>query len=644
MDPLTVVSIWSDRDGSNSFLGSGCLLDRRHVLTARHLVAARGAVYLGLIPGAAERYSAHVLASHDEHDAAILMIEAETPMPVASPVVMRDHQSLTGEAVQLLAISPLSKSRYAASSYSIGNYDDVHGEYELSPDDARGHSGGVVIWDDMIVGLLFARASDDPLCRAVSMHRLYPWILRSAPTLALRDSKSSPASNLSVTWSGSVESEFPEMIVIRPATVNGGGLEVTNRGLGSEKIARMALAIAVMREVPDGMSIPVAAFKFVPVFGDPLGRVWTETQPGHMTFEGPVVVRRGETWQLPELMLEWNEEDIDSRRKVSRLVGLASLFIQLRISIFAESQDVSVSMNIPLRVIDGEETSGDGGVESLVEALQPASEAARNELIRRYTDARGMTAQIWQVAHTNQANAYEAQRLEDLADELADLEDEVAQRPSEPEPLLKIAGRYISENLPRTAARVLDHAWELGLHEARQHLEFADMQITLGNRERALASINNVRDPEADSARYFGLKAEALDDEESLSDALFNYEQAIAREPSSSRWHQGRGLALTGFDDRLDEAVTELDLAIELGANGGLLHAMRATIFANQEKYEEALAACRKAIALGNSNLSTFDNIANHMPVGPRRELLGMLRDTIGAERAATQENAEKGI
>jgi hypothetical protein len=387
MELPTIVSIWSDRAGSESFLGSGCLLDRRHALTAKHLVGG-GPVYVGLIAGAAERYRAEVLAAHDEHDAAILRIEAETPLPISSPALLQEHYSLASEPVRLLAISPLNKSIYDASNYSIGGYDDIHCEYELSPDIARGHSGGVVVWGDIIVGLLFARATNDPLCRAVSMHRLYPWIIKTLPTAVFRRSESSSVPRLFVTWSGSPDPESPELIVIRPVSVSGGGLELTNLGPGSEKVNRMVLMIGVMRDVPDGLAIPVPVFRWIPDNSDPLGRVWTEIHPGQFHFQGPVTVNSDETWELPGLSLEWNEENVDSRRQLARLVGLASLFIQLRINVYTDSQDISVPMNVPLRVLDGEDVfgAGDGGTQALVAALQPKSETEREKLFSRYRD------------------------------------------------------------------------------------------------------------------------------------------------------------------------------------------------------------------------------------------------------------------
>jgi hypothetical protein len=55
------------------------------------------------------------------------------------------------------------------------------------------------------------------------------------------------------------------------------------------------------------------------------------------------------------------------------------------------------------------------------------------------------------------------------------------------------------------------------------------MQIELGNRERAIMALEKVTGAQSNSARYFGLKAEALHDEMFGTRALADYEEAIAR-------------------------------------------------------------------------------------------------------------------
>ena len=54
-------------------------------------------------------------------------------------------------------------------------------------------------------------------------------------------------------------------------------------------------------------------------------------------------------------------------------------------------------------------------------------------------------------------------------------------------------------------------------------------------------------------------------------------------------------MILSGFADRLDEALYEFDLAIKLGADGALIHGYRGIVLANQKKYDDAIVACREA-------------------------------------------------
>jgi hypothetical protein len=112
------------------------------------------------------------------------------------------------------------------------------------------------------------------------------------------------------------------------------------------------------------------------------------------------------------------------------------------------------------------------------------------------------------------------------------------------------------------------------------------------------------------------------------------FEEAIAREPSSFRSRVGRGLILTGFEDLLDEALHEFDVAIKLGADGAVIHGYRAIVLANQNKYHDAIVACREAIALGNTNVPAFNSVAALMPAAPRRRLLDILRTTLGKRKA----------
>jgi hypothetical protein len=84
--------------------------------------------------------------------------------------------SFQRQAATLRVIDPDSFNRATASNYSIATFDHATGEYVITPENARGHSGGIVEVKGQVIGLLSRRKTDDPLCRAVAMHLLWPWI------------------------------------------------------------------------------------------------------------------------------------------------------------------------------------------------------------------------------------------------------------------------------------------------------------------------------------------------------------------------------------------------------------------------------------------------------------------------------------
>jgi hypothetical protein len=150
-------------------------------MTAKHMLAG-GDVFVQAEDGGSS-IRASVLAAHDKYDAVLLALEEPVHSEVFVPTLLRDPLHLNGKPVSLHVISPLHKGAHTVPNYAIGSYDAVNGHYELSPDNAKGHSGGVVVWRDTVVGLLVARAPDQPLCRAISLDRLFAWVCTNLPGL-----------------------------------------------------------------------------------------------------------------------------------------------------------------------------------------------------------------------------------------------------------------------------------------------------------------------------------------------------------------------------------------------------------------------------------------------------------------------------
>ena len=176
-----VVSLWS-KPGKQGRLCSGLLLSGRHILTVKHAFVdwkEKQPIYVRLIDGVDGDVEALLFQRHRERDAALLELTSAVGDPGFPALQTKSPQSLNGKSARLLVIDPDTHGRATPTNYSIASHDYATGEYVLSPENAKGHSGGVVEVDGKIIGLLSRRTQDDPLCRAVAMHLLWEWIRSS---------------------------------------------------------------------------------------------------------------------------------------------------------------------------------------------------------------------------------------------------------------------------------------------------------------------------------------------------------------------------------------------------------------------------------------------------------------------------------
>lgn len=173
-----IVSLWADKD-RKKFLCSGLLLTGQYILTVKHAFEnwpEGQPVYVRLIDGVDADVEAKVLQSHREFDAAILQLPTAVKSPAPPNLQTRGNSNLDGKAAVLWVIDPDSFGRSNPTNYSIANFDHRTGEYVLSPENAKGHSGGMVEVEGKLVGILSRRKATDPLCRAVAMHLLWHWL------------------------------------------------------------------------------------------------------------------------------------------------------------------------------------------------------------------------------------------------------------------------------------------------------------------------------------------------------------------------------------------------------------------------------------------------------------------------------------
>lgn len=187
--PPKILSVWGSETGDD-FLGSASLLDREHVLTVKHMFVdcwgtgqdLRQRIYVAdASREAVTRIRADLHGVHPDHDAAIARLSICWPDPLPPVWMMSTHRALTRARVCLHVVSPELRRFYTVGNYEIGGHDDKHQEWELSPETAQGHSGGVIAIDGEVVGLLFGRTPGQPLARAVCVHDLHDWLRALIP-------------------------------------------------------------------------------------------------------------------------------------------------------------------------------------------------------------------------------------------------------------------------------------------------------------------------------------------------------------------------------------------------------------------------------------------------------------------------------
>lgn len=191
-----IVSLWRGPD-KQDLVCSGLLLSQSHILTVRHAFRDwpdRAPVYVRLIDGVDGDVSARLLQCHPERDAALLRLDTAVGLAAPPRLQTRSERGLDGQGVTLRVVDPYTHGRSSPSNYAVAGFDHATGEYVLTPQDARGHSGGVVEADGLVIGLLTRRAREDPLCRALALHLLWPWITASTGPLPLPAAAPAPPS------------------------------------------------------------------------------------------------------------------------------------------------------------------------------------------------------------------------------------------------------------------------------------------------------------------------------------------------------------------------------------------------------------------------------------------------------------------
>lgn len=187
-----IVSLWSDAVDDTSLLCSGWLINGRDIVTVKHALDGSDEVFVGLLDGVHGRRQATAYQKHAQHDLAVLRLHANVDGGPAAPPLLDEYVSLAGQTVCIHTVSPIGPAdRQVFPNYAIGSYDESDRSWILAPENARGHSGGIVTSNGVVVGLLWARAKNDPLCKALSMHEVWPWLEQTLSSALIKASSGS---------------------------------------------------------------------------------------------------------------------------------------------------------------------------------------------------------------------------------------------------------------------------------------------------------------------------------------------------------------------------------------------------------------------------------------------------------------------
>lgn len=180
---MNVVSIKGKAPDSDvrRFCGSGFLVGPSHVLTARHVLREAtlhsAKVWIDMLPDCGEPLEVGEAIVHPaDLDACLLRVASwEAPSELVFPTLMDTYLPLARQAVELRAVTPVMP-RVTAIPLTVALFDQATFEYEVAPQVSSGNSGGAVLHDNVVIGLMTRRVENQPIARFLSMHVLVDWI------------------------------------------------------------------------------------------------------------------------------------------------------------------------------------------------------------------------------------------------------------------------------------------------------------------------------------------------------------------------------------------------------------------------------------------------------------------------------------
>lgn len=181
----TVVSIWYRAIGQGgSFKGSGAFISPRLVLTAKHVVKDEQAdqIKLGFIPGQHE-VSAKDIHLPETWDIAVLELSRDF-LDQACVRLNCQSSHLEGKRVDLYGINPDTKCRDECQDYTLGTWNPQTNEYLFDHGQRKGFSGGIVVLDGYVIGVISKRHKSEQQGTMVPLYLAFDWLKERFPSLS----------------------------------------------------------------------------------------------------------------------------------------------------------------------------------------------------------------------------------------------------------------------------------------------------------------------------------------------------------------------------------------------------------------------------------------------------------------------------
>ena len=177
-DPLdAVISIWHETTTDRrSFLGSGAFIAPRFIISAKHLFKDKTAeqIFVDLISGYSSVAVEKIHLCQDQVDIAVLELSVDFPKQDRLSANI-GRSNLSGEYVDLFAINPDSETKESLGSYPL-NLAPRSGKYLFPHRQRKGHSGGVAVYQNQVIGVIVRRHKSDQQGEIQPLYKVDQWL------------------------------------------------------------------------------------------------------------------------------------------------------------------------------------------------------------------------------------------------------------------------------------------------------------------------------------------------------------------------------------------------------------------------------------------------------------------------------------